>query len=196
MTIGCLFGTFDPPHLAHVAIAEHMRRTQGLDAVWLVVSPQNPFKADRRISPEGVRLAMVRLAVQGHPGLEASDFEFALPRPSYTARTLQAMRGHWPQHRFVVILGSDNIAAFNRWESPDDILAHHRILVYPRGGEDAEAAVAAYRDAPSVTFVRDAPRTALSSTAIRAAIAAQRAPVEGLDPQVAGYIAAHGLYQG
>ncbi|MBK6829459.1 MAG: nicotinate-nicotinamide nucleotide adenylyltransferase [Flavobacteriales bacterium] len=122
MNIGCLFGTFDPPHKGHVGIAEHMLRSQELDSVWMVVTPQNPFKQDKSLSPDQQRLAMVRLAVKGRPGLEASGFELDLPKPNYTADSLRFMRHRWPDHRFDLIIGSDNLAIFHKWKDAEDIL--------------------------------------------------------------------------
>ena len=110
MRIACLFGSFDPPHRGHLAIAEHMLKACDLEQVWLVVTPQNPFKQDRSLSPDQHRLAMVRLAVQGKDALVASGFELDLPRPSYTADSLRFMRHRWPDHEFALIVGSDNLA--------------------------------------------------------------------------------------
>ena len=109
MNIGCLFGSFDPPHLGHVSIAKHMLKAAKLDQVWLVVTPQNPFKQDRKLSPEQHRLAMTRIAVLGEAGLVASGFELDLPKPNYTTDTLAFMRQRWPQHTFSLIVGSDNL---------------------------------------------------------------------------------------
>lgn len=194
MRIGCLFGTFDPPHAGHLAIAKHMLKHQGLDQVWLVVTPLNPFKQGRTISPDIHRMAMVRLAVQGHEGLLASGFEIDLPKPSYTADSLRFMRHRWPDHRFDLIIGSDNLAAFHQWKDPEDILEHHRLLVHPRKGVKEHLAASVFVGHPQVRVVADAPLVEVSSTAIRSAIASWM-PVEGLvDPQVLSYIRHNGLY--
>ena len=194
MTIGCLFGSFDPPHSGHIAIAEHMLRTQGLEQVWLVVTPQNPFKQDRKLSPEQHRLAMARLAVQGHAGLSASGLELDLPRPNYTVDTLAFMRQRWPQHRFALIIGSDNLAAFHTWKDPNAILEHHRVLVYPRPGVDGHLAAADLLYHKGITFVPDAPLMDVSSTGIRVRLRNWK-PVDGLvSPEVLAYIRQYGLY--
>jgi nicotinate-nucleotide adenylyltransferase len=194
MRIGCLFGTFDPPHAGHLAVAEHMLKHQALDQVWLVVTPLNPFKQGRTISPDIHRMAMVRLAVQGHTGLLASGFEIDLPKPSYTADSLRFMRHRWPDHRFDLIIGSDNLAAFHQWKDPEDILEHHRLLVHPRKGMKEHLAASVFVGHPQVRVVADAPLVEVSSTTIRSAIASWM-PVEGLvDPQVLSYIRHNGLY--
>lgn len=194
MKIGCLFGSFDPPHAGHVAIARHMLTAAGLDQVWLVVTPQNPFKRDRRLSPEQQRLAMTRLAVQGEPGLVASGFELDLPKPNYTSDTLAFMRQRWPQHEFILIIGSDNLATLHTWKEPEAILAHHRILVYPRPGLDEHMALAELRHHAGVTVVNDAPLMDTSSTGIRVRLRNWK-PVDGLlAPAVLAYIRQNGLY--
>ncbi len=196
MNIGCLFGSFDPPHVGHLAIAEHMLKACGLDQVWLVVTPQNPFKQDRTLSPDQQRLAMVRLAVQGRAGLSASGFELDLPRPNYTADTLAFMRQRWPDHSFALIIGSDNLATLHQWKDPEDILVHHRVLVYPRPGVEEHLQQAAFAAHPQVKLIADAPRMDVSSTGIRVRIRNWK-PLAGLvDPAVEAYIRQYGLYMG
>lgn len=194
MRIGCLFGTFDPPHLAHVAIAEHMLHAVGLDQVWLVVTPQNPFKQSAELSPDEHRLAMVRLAIRGHKGLVASGFELDLPKPNYTAVSLGFMRRRWPDHSFDLIVGSDNLAVFHSWKDPEDILAHHRLLVYPRTGMEQHLEEATLRDHPQVHVIADAPLVKVSSTSIREDIAYGRPVEDRLAPAVLAYIREHRLY--
>ncbi len=194
MRIGCLFGTFDPPHLAHVAVAEHMLLTPGLDEVWLVVTPQNPFKMGRSLSPDRDRLAMVELAVEGHPGLVASAFELDLPRPNYTADTLRRMRMKWPEHAFDLIIGGDNLAAFHRWKDPEEILEHHRVLVYPREGAPMDPAEVHYLDHPRVMIVQDAPFLPGSATELRADFEAGATMEHNVAPAVLEYIKQHRLY--
>ncbi|MEX1132131.1 MAG: nicotinate (nicotinamide) nucleotide adenylyltransferase [Flavobacteriales bacterium] len=194
MRIGCLFGTFDPPHLAHMAIAEHMLHAADLDQVWLVVTPQNPFKQHVDLSPDEHRLAMVRLAVLGHSKLFASGFELDLPKPNYTAHSLQAMRMRWPEHSFDLIMGSDNLATFHTWFDPADILAHHRLLVYPRSGFQRNLEQAELREHPHVTFIADAPLMELSATSIREDIRHWRQVDDRVLPSVLSYIRQHKLY--
>ena len=194
MHIGCLFGSFDPPHVGHIAIAEHMLRTQQLDQVWLVVTPQNPFKEHLVLSADTHRLAMVRLAVKGIDGLVASGFEIDMPRPSYTADSLRFMRHRWPDHIFDLIIGSDNLVTLHNWKDPEEILEHHTILVYPREGAGKQLESALYRDHPKVKIVSGSPMLNVSSTRIREDIGTWK-PVEALvAPDVLRYIRQHRLY--
>lgn len=196
MKIGCLFGSFDPPHLGHVLLAKYMREHQGLDQVWLVVTPQNPFKQDRKLSPEKHRLAMTHLAVQGLEGLSASGLELDMPRPNYTADTLTFMRERWPQHKFSLIIGSDNLASLHEWKDASLMLEKTPVLVYPRPGLEEHLAQADLLYHPSVTVVPDAPQTPVSSTGIRVRLRNWH-PVDGLlDPKVLAYIRQNGLYAG
>ena len=194
MRIGCLFGTFDPPHNGHLALAEHIRTTCGLDQVWMVVTPQNPFKQNRPLSAEAQRLAMVRLAIHGKDGLVASGFEIDLPKPNFTADTLRFMRHRWPDHQFSLIIGSDNLATFHRWKEPEDILAHHQLLVYPREGFSAHLAESVYQNHAGIRIVADAPMLPVSSTGIRGDLRAWRLVEDRLAPAVLSYIRQHKLY--
>ena len=202
MRIGCLFGTFDPPHKGHLAIADHMLATQGLDQVWLVVTPLNPFKQDRPISPDQHRLAMVRLAVMGHDGIQASGLELELPKPNYTVDSLRFMRQRWPEHRFDLIIGSDNLAVLHKWKNAEEILEHHRVLVYPRTGFHDHLASTIFHGHPAVRAVADAPMLPYSSTDVRADIVGWHDPARAgqvvedqVDAAVVSYIRQHGLYK-
>lgn len=194
MHIGCLFGSFDPPHLAHLAIAEHMLHAAQLDQVWLVVTPQNPFKQNIALSPDEHRLAMVRLAIMEHPKLLASGFELELPKPNYTADSLRFARRRWPYHTFDLIIGSDNLATFQAWKDPEDILEHHRLLVYPRAGVQQHLEQAVLRDHPHVTLVADAPLVRISSTDVREDIRSWRRVDDRLASNVLSYIREQRLY--
>ncbi len=193
MRIGCLFGTFDPPHYGHTAIAAYMKEETALEAIWLVVTPQNPFKQDQGLSPDAVRLAMVRAAVEDLEGVEACDVEMDLPIPNYTVDTLKVMRERWPEHTFVLLIGSDNLAALDRWKDPDAILEHHAILVYPRPGVELHFEEAVHADHPNIAVV-DAPFLTLSSTRVREMIG-DKEDVSGMvDPKVLAIVREQGLY--
>jgi nicotinate-nucleotide adenylyltransferase len=172
-----------------------MLKHMGLDQVWLVVTPLNPFKQGRTISPDTHRLAMVRLAVQGHEGVVASGFEIDLPKPSYTADSLRFMRHRWPDHSFDLIIGSDNLASFHQWKDPEDILEHHRLLVYPRHGMKEHLASSIFVGHPHVRVVANAPLVEVSATRIRSDIANWRAVDAWVDPQVLSHIRQNGLYK-
>ena len=152
------------------------------------------IKRDVSLSPDEHRMAMVRIAVQGHPGIEASDVELALPRPNYTVDTLRHLRERWPDHRFDLIIGGDNLDGFMNWRSPEEILAHHDLLVYPRAGSRTAAEEARLTGHPRVHVMADAPAVNISATGIRRSIAAGKSVDGSVEPRVAEYIRRHGLY--
>ena len=164
--IGIYGGSFNPVHYGHIGLARWVVEHTDLDEVWLVVSPNNPLKPAGLLAPEQERLSAVRNAIKDIPGLVASDFEFSLPRPSYTADTLRALQAAYPQHDFTLIIGEDNIAIFNQWKEYTYILENFRIFVYPRRGS-----VTGHRSpithAKEVRFLVNAPLFDISSTAIR-----------------------------
>lgn len=132
MRIGIYGGTFNPPHNGHLLLARTFLEQAALDEVWLMVSPQNPFKVGDALPADDYRLRLVEAAVEGEPRLKACDFEFHLPKPSYTWNTLQALSAAYPQHTFSLLVGGDNWAAFDRWSHPHDIVSNYDLYVYPR----------------------------------------------------------------
>ena len=135
--IGIFGGSFNPIHLGHTALAAYICEQGLVDEVWLMVSPQNPLKRDLTLLDENERLTMARLAVASYPMLKACDFEFTLPRPSYTYHTLQALRAAYPECEFSLIIGEDNGQCFNRWYRGEDIARETPIIVYPRSSESS-----------------------------------------------------------
>lgn len=130
---GFFGGSFNPIHLGHISMARQMLKEGGLDEVWFSVTPQNPFKRSATdLIDDSERLEMVRKALEEEPSLTASDYEFHLPKPSFTWSTLQHLLADYPDRAFSLIIGADNWLAFDRWARPDYILAHCPILIYPR----------------------------------------------------------------
>ena len=125
-------GSFDPIHVGHLSLASEVVASGLAGEVWFLVSPQNPHKEACRLSDENVRMQMVRLAIEGNEKFKASDFEFTLPRPSYTINTLSALEKAFPDREFVLLIGADNWEKFDRWYRHEDILARYEIIVYPR----------------------------------------------------------------
>lgn len=132
MKIGLYFGTFNPIHVGHLVIANYMADFTELDQVWMVVSPQNPLKDKASLLSDLHRLALVKIAIDDNPKLRASDIEFNLPKPSYTATTLAYLKEKYPQHEFAIIMGEDNLRTLHKWHNYEQILKNHTLYVYPR----------------------------------------------------------------
>lgn len=164
MRIGLFGGSFNPIHNGHVTLGRTMLREMRLDEVWFLVSPHNPLKESAELLDEQQRLRLTRLAVEDWPGLCASDYEFALPRPSYTWNTLQHLRHDFPQHEFVLIIGGDNWEAFDKWAHHDEILATHEVAVFPReGAENGQGTM----ELPANVHLINVPLVNVTSTMLR-----------------------------
>lgn len=130
--IGLYFGTFNPIHIGHLAIANHMVEFSDLDEVWMVVTPHNPFKKKSTLLADNHRLQLVEIAVENYPKLKGSNIEFKLPQPNYTVNTLIHISEKYPEYQFNIIMGEDNLASFHKWKNYEVILENHHIYVYPR----------------------------------------------------------------
>lgn len=174
---GIFGGSFNPIHMGHIGLARDILRLTHLREVWFLVSPLNPFKQQAGdLIADRLRFDMVCRALATEPDLVASDYEFGLPRPSYTWQTLAHLREDYPDRLFTLIIGADNWLAFDRWAHPDDILRHHHIIVYPREGYPIDRASLP----PRVTLV-DTGLYPVSSTAVRRRVALGQS-VDGLVP--------------
>ncbi len=162
MKTGLFFGSFNPVHIGHLIIANIMAETTDLDKVWMVVSPQNPFKPSRGLLHEFDRYDMMRAAVYDHYKIEASDIEFHLPKPSFTIHTLLHLSERHPDKAFKVIMGEDNLVNFVKWKSHERILEDYGLYVYPR----PNAQPSELKSHPNVKMV-EAPMLDISATFIR-----------------------------
>lgn len=132
MKIGLFGGSFNPIHVGHIVLAQQLRQQARLDEVWLMVSPQNPLKQQMNLLDDDQRLALAQKALDGVDCVRACDYEFHLPKPSYTWNTLKHLSVDYPQHTFVLLIGGDNWARFERWRHWKDILHKYEVVVYPR----------------------------------------------------------------
>ena len=163
MRIGLFGGSFNPIHNAHIALASTIRKEARLDEVWFMVSPQNPLKQAQDLLGENERYEMVELALESREiELKASNYEFHLERPSFTWKTLEALKKDFPQHEFSLIIGGDNWKAFPRWANNEEILANHHIYIYPR--EDSEIDEATL---PENVHLIHTPKINITSTMLR-----------------------------
>jgi nicotinate-nucleotide adenylyltransferase len=162
MKVGLFFGSFNPIHTGHMIIATVVYELTDLDQIWFIVSPQNPFKKSSNLLPEQDRLDMVREAVHDDFHFLVSDIEFSMPRPSYTVDTMTYLSARYPQHRFCLLMGEDNLHAFPKWKNHQIILEEYGLIVYPR----PRARESALKSDPQVNWV-EAPEIDISATLIR-----------------------------
>ena len=143
MKIGIYGGSFNPIHFGHTGLAQWVVRNTDLDEVWLMISPNNPLKDVSILADEQVRLQEAKEAIRrlgdAAKGIVVSDYEFTLPRPTYTANTLRELEKQYPQHEFTLIIGEDNLEIFPKWREYTYLLENFRILVYPRKGSSKSA---------------------------------------------------------
>ena len=165
MRIGLFFGSFNPIHIGHMAIANYMVEFADLEQLWFVVSPQNPLKEKKTLLGQNQRLYMVNVAVEDFPKFKSSNIEFDLPKPSYTINTLAHLKEKYPNHEFSLIIGQDNLETFHKWKNYEEILKNHRLFVYPRPNSGKSQ----FDAHPNVIFT-EAPVMDISSTFIREAI--------------------------
>ena len=182
-------GSFDPIHNGHIALARAVREHDLADEVWFLITPQNPHKQGCRLIGENERLQMVQCALDGEERMTASDFEFSLPRPSYTINTLNALERAYPDREFLLLMGADNWRKIDKWYKGDEIMSRFGIIVYPRDNDETLPALP-----DNVKWVQS-PLYNISSTEIREAIALGNDIQEWLHPSVLAYIKEKELYK-
>lgn len=176
---GLYFGTFNPIHIGHCVIAQHMLEFTDLEEIWFVVTPHNPHKKKNTLLDDYQRLHMVQLAIDDEVNMKVSNMEFGLPQPSYTAKSLAHATEKWPDREFCLIMGADNLQTFHKWQNYEWMLENHHIYVYPRINMDGGK----LKDHPNVTLT-DAPIIQMASTDIRKAIKAGKNVSFMLAPRV------------
>ena len=167
MNIGLYFGSFNPIHIGHLIIANHMVEHSDLDQIWMVVTPHSPHKKKSSLLDNHHRLMMVDVALEEYPKLKSSKIEFDLPQPSYTVNTLAHVTEKYPKDTFSLIMGEDNLKSLHRWKNYDTILENHHIYVYPR---ISDGKIETQFDNHKKIHKVDAPIVEISSTFIRKSI--------------------------
>ena len=164
MKIGLYFGTFNPIHIGHLIIANHMAEYSDLDQIWMVVTPHNPLKKKNTLLDDSHRLQTVHLATEDFPKIKPSDIEFKLAQPNYTINTLTHLQEKYPRYEFSLIMGEDNLKSLHKWKNYEVILEHHEIYVYPRISSEEENLE--FKNHPKIHIIH-APIVEISSTFIR-----------------------------
>ena len=187
--IGLFFGSFNPIHIGHTALANYILEYSDLSEIWFVVTPQNPFKQDVELISEALRLEMTRLALSDEPRFKVSDVEFNLPKPSYTINTLETLNFQYPSNNFVLIMGSDNYLQINNWKDAEKIINNYQFIIYPRPGYSVSEL-----NLPQKAKIIAAPLLEISSTMIRKGFAEGKKLSFFLAPAVFDFISDRKLY--
>jgi len=187
---GLYFGSFNPVHIGHLAIANYMVEFTGLDEFWFVVTPQNPHKTKKNLLNDFDRLDLVKLAVEDDNRLQVSDIEFFLPKPSYTVDTLAYLKDRNPNRDFKILMGSDNLENFHKWKNYETIIENYGVVIYPRPGFDKSKAM----QHQNIVIAENAPQMEISSSFIRKAIKKGKDVRHFLPPKVWEYIVKKGFY--
>lgn len=161
MKVGLYFGSFNPIHVGHLIIANHILNATEIQKIWFVVSPQNPLKKSNSLLNEYDRLHLAKLAIDEDPRITVSDIEFKLPRPSYTVDTLTYLKEKYPEHEFCIIMGSDSYQNLDKWKNFEVLVKNYPIYIYMRPGHSLTSKY------PVEPIVVDAPLLQISATDIR-----------------------------
>lgn len=174
MKTALFFGSFNPIHIGHLALAQYVLNFAGVDDIWLVVSPHNPFKSPMDLAPAELRIKMAALATQGDANIKVSDIETRLPQPSYTIHTIDALKAAYPDLEFAIMMGDDNLAGLPRWREAERLIGGRTFIVYPRPGSHADASIVEGMGGKVLRL--DAPQMDISSTMIRQWVADGKSP--------------------
>ncbi len=183
MHIGLFFGSFNPVHIGHLALANYMLSFTEMEQVWFVISPHNPLKNKSSLLNQNDRLHLINLALDFNPNIKTSNIEFNLPQPSYTVNTLAHLKEKFPEHQFSLIMGQDNLQTFDKWKNYEEILKRYHIYIYPRTG----CVPSQFDKHPNIHFTA-APIMEISSTFIRNAIKAKKNVQYFMHPNVWEYV--------
>ncbi len=188
MKIGLYFGSFNPIHIGHMIIANHVLSHCKIDRLWFVVSPHNPLKETSSLLNENHRLHLVRLAIENESKFKASNIEFSLPRPSYTIDTISYLSDKYPQHEFSIVMGSDSFFNIKKWKNYKELLKQCKIIIYKRPGFEPDISLS-----KNIELV-NAPLLDISSTYIRNLIKEKKSIRYLVKDEVMEDILANGYY--
>lgn len=191
MHIGLYFGSFNPIHIGHLIVANHIVENTGIDKIWFVVSPHNPLKDAHSLLNEYDRLHLVQLAIEDNSKFRASNVEFHLPKPSFTIDTLTYLTERFPLEQFSVIMGTDSFQNIQRWKNYEQLIAQYSLIVYNRPGFEIKDDIPGTK----ITFVQ-APLLEISSTFIRNQIKAGKSIRYIVPDKVWHYIEDNNYYKG
>ncbi len=186
---GLFFGSFNPVHIGHMAIANYLAEYTDLHEIWFVITPQNPFKKRNSLLNDQTRLELVEKAIGNDDRFMVCDVEFRLPIPSYTIDTLVYLKEKHPSREFCLIIGSDNLRYFNKWKNYRMIEKNFKRFIYPRPGTHEDD----YQNIINAEIV-NAPYIEISSSFIRDAIKQGKKPDRFLPPGVYEHIEKYNLY--
>ena len=191
--IGLFFGSFNPIHIGHLILANYILENSDMEELWLVVSPQNPFKEKKSLLNDHNRLDMVQLAVKNYPKMRASNIEFSLPKPSYTIDTLTYLKEKYPNYAFALIMGEDNLESLPKWKNSEKLISDYQIIVYPRTfeGEKKDSGYLKHQNIHQI----NAPVIELSATEIRNMIKEGKNVRPMLPPEVFEYLDGSSFYK-
>jgi nicotinate-nucleotide adenylyltransferase len=189
MKVGLYFGSFNPIHIGHLIIANHILNESDLERIWFIVSPLNPFKDSENLINEYERLHLVQKAIEDDVRLKASDIEFLLPKPSYKVHTLAYLKEKYPEHAFSLIMGSDGFQNLDKWKNSGVIVENYPIIIYKRPGFEVDNKLNA-----TITVMK-APLLEISSTHIRELVRSGKSIKYLVPPNVEEEILASGFFK-
>ena len=187
------FGSYNPVHKGHTSIAEWIVEKGFAQELWFVPSPQNPFKSSNELAPETTRAEMLELAItsEWRDKISVCRVEFDLPKPSYTVNSLRKLTKDFPDRRFMLVMGADNLAGLKGWREYQYILDNFEILVYPRPNTVIDRELLS---TSKITILDGAPLFDISSTELRAKFKIGKFDCAHISKDVINYIKINNLY--
>ncbi len=188
--IGLFFGSFNPVHVGHLALANFIAENTDLHQIWFIVSPQNPFKDESDLADTLLRMKMLEASVRDYSKFKICDIELDLPTPSYTYLTLIELQKRYSDFSFTIIMGSDNVQQLHRWNNAEQIAKDYDLIIYPRPGFKIENKHLKLR-----LEIAEAPVFNIDSTTIRQGIKSGKNYEFMVPKEAYDYIVSNNLYR-